>query len=175
MILLFSLMSGETGYARTEKSQKHQEIYKLVPNLGYHLGMSELRDEGNSFSHGPIFGLKFRVESHGYYTAPDFSIVEILGLDKSPATLWSLGLIFGGTIKSSTTDVYFGISTRNFIGYKVSSTVFGRLGGSCELFSNKVRLYTEIFYGKFTRVQTPNIIGYPYIGTEAGLEFPFDL
>ena len=147
----------------------------LEPMAGYHLGFSELGGP-NSIDQGPMGGVRLRIEREGYFFAPDAQILEVVGLDKSPLTMWSVGFTAGGRITALNLDAYLGMTYRNFVSYKTDTgAVSGRIGFAWGIGGSDLQIFVEGMIGQFTQTTKTQSIDYSYISGEAGLQFPFAL
>ena len=163
----FALM----GELEDERPKYH---YFLEPLAGYHLGSSELPGT-TTLDQGPMVGLRFKIERENYFFAPDAELIEVVGLDKSPATMWSLGLIAGAKITAINLDVYAGMTYREFNNYKVDGMVSGRVGAAWGIGGSDLQIFVEGMFGQFTQTTFTQQIDYTYITFEGGIQFPFEL
>ena len=173
--LLSLMLSCTPGLAFAGLSDEMNPThYFLVPQIGYHFGSSELAGT-SAISHGPIAGLAFKIERDHYFFTPDVSLQVMLGLDKSPLTVFGLGAIAGGRIPFPDIDVFVGITYRSMMGYRVPGTVLARLGGAFNLNLSETQVWFEALLGQYSEKTLTKAINYPYLGIEGGVQFPFEI
>ena len=100
--LLLSIPSF--AYTDEEEYQKPMH-YALVPSVGYHFGVSEMSGE-SGLSSGFAGGLGLRFERDGYFFTPTFRLIGLIGLEKSPLAMTTIGFIAGGHVKIPSLDVF---------------------------------------------------------------------
>ncbi len=171
-----TLLAGTQSFALMGELDDEQpkNHYFLEPLAGYHMGSSELPGT-TTLDQGPMAGVRFKIEREGYFFAPDFEVIEVVGLDQSPLTMWSLGLITGAKIAPINLDIYVGMTYREFFSYKVDGMVSGRAGVAWGIGGGDLQIFVEGMFGQFTQTTLTTQINYSYITVEAGIQFPFEL
>ena len=174
-ILILSILNSTACIALTDEDELSKPIhYALVPSVGYQLAISELSGS-SALSQGFAGGLGFRFERDQLFFTPEFRLIGLVGLDKSPATLLNYGFIAGGRIKPLTSDVFFGIGIANILGYKVDSATLVKVGAIFDLGMSDFQIVLDGFYGNFTQPTPLKLINYSFTGLEISLQLPVNL
>jgi hypothetical protein len=167
-------------FATTEDEDISRPMqFALVPSIGIHVGMSQLKGS-NGVSPGLSGGLGFRFFRDGYFFTPMARLIAVVGLDQSPAEMWTIGFIAGGHLKSANLDLFVGVDSASFISYKVGSSPLGKIGAIFNLGFSDAQFILDAFYASFVQnvvlsTTATNQITYSYAGIEAAFQFPIDL
>lgn len=175
LLLALTLLVGTQSFGDDELVEQPYH-YSLLPAISYHFGISEMGGPTSSgVDQGPLGMLRLKVERDGYFFDPDIELMEVVGLDKSPITVWGLGFITGGRLKSLDIDVYAGFSYRHCLKYKADDGLFGRLGLAWGIGGGDLQIYVEGLFGQFSATTNTAQVSYYYYGPEVGLQFPIEL
>ncbi len=146
--------------------------YLVMPSVGVHIEGSQMKGS-SSMSVGPAVGVGLRVERDQYFFMPDLGIIEMVGLERSPLSLFSAGFIAGGHIRGATFEFYGGLSYRTILAYKVNPTWLGRVGAAFNFGVSGNQFYTEGTFGQYSEQSPGKITDYTNLAVDAGLRFIF--
>jgi hypothetical protein len=175
ILICIALLASLPCLAMTEEDEVSKPMhYALIPSVGYHIGFSEMSGS-NAVSSGFMGGLAFRFLRDGYFFTPGARLIGLVGLDKTPATMWTVGFIAGGHLKSPSVDLFLGADIAKIIDYKTGTAALVRIGTIFDLGLSDFQVVLDGFYGNFSQTTATKLISYPYPGMEISLQLPIDL
>jgi hypothetical protein len=180
--MCLAILASTPCFATTDDDEDLAEPfhYAIVPSLGLHGAISQLAGNKYAISPGIAGGVGFRFSRDVYFFTPNVRLLAIFGLDKSPASMWTIGFVAGGHFKNAHLDLFAGLEEASFISYKVQATPLFKVGANFDVGFSDMQVVVDAFYGDFTQnvvlnATTTNQITYSYTGLEVSLQFPIEL
>jgi hypothetical protein len=168
---LFTFLSVLSSHARADlENLTEGYTYKLMPSAGLQIVSTQLG--GAQVVPGPTFGLKYLVESGGFFFFPAIDLSFLFGMDQSPNTLYSVGLNAGGWIDPKALGLWLGLGYENFVGYRTSGSAAFR--GGIFLPSGDQNMW--VVEGNWTTLPVVNgstTTSYSFIGASVSYSFLF--
>jgi hypothetical protein len=175
ILFCIAMLVSVTCFAMTEEDEVSKPMhYALIPSAGYHMAFSELSG-ANAFSSGFFGGIAFQFKRDGYFFTPGARLIGLVGLDRSPLTMWTAGFIAGGHLNNPSIDLFGGVDIATIIQYKTGSSAMIHAGTIFDLGLSDFQIVLNGFYATFAQSSAVKIVNYPYVGAELALQFPIDL